>query len=391
MNEVVSDTKISSYDRSIVWNYIAYVYGEGEDYTGALGAYESLLKEPGATPVQRRGALYTVAQVSLLNEDYNRAVEALTEWFEISRSLGESFKPNNYFLLAQTSYQKGDFSAALENATQTLRLARCLEKEPREDWLRMSAGLNLQQDLVETALLPTQLLVMLYPKRTYWIQLQHIYASLDREIDQTTALKLAWRLGLMERENEYLALAQSIGGRGVPSVAVQVLEEGFANGIVTDKASNIRLLANMYHRAQELQKAIDTYGKAGVAHEREREASKARSAHYLSGLLNLETAQYSAAEESFQKVIDLNPGDDQRLEAVVNLARVIDEQGRTQEALDLLLAQPEAEQEDTPVSLKNWTKHLRTDIEVRKAHEEFMNLRREQIEDIRQAMARTRN
>ena len=53
-----------------------------------------------------------------------------------------------------------------------------------------------------------EILVNLYPKKMYFIQLGGIYGQLNRELDYMITLNAAYQKDLLDKESEYLALTQ---------------------------------------------------------------------------------------------------------------------------------------------------------------------------------------
>ena len=130
-----------------------------------------------------------------------------------------------------------------------------------------------------------EILVNLYPKKLYFIQLGGTYGQLGREKDYMITLKAAHAKDFLDKETEYLALAQLLLLNQNPYWAAKVLVSGQqkittytetktdkATGkeikvektgpVVRDNEKNLKLLADSWRMAQEVEKAIPVLEKA---------------------------------------------------------------------------------------------------------------------------------
>jgi tetratricopeptide (TPR) repeat protein len=164
--------------------------------------------------------------------------------------------------------------------------------KPKENWYNlMAASIDaLKTEIgVKKALLRRldiyEILVNLYPKKTYFLQLGNVYSELDREKDYMITLKAAHAKDLLDKQSEYLALAQLLLLNQNPYWAAEVLVSGQkkittytetvkdkvtgeekkiekTGPVVKDTEKNLRLLADSWRMAQEIDKAIPVLEKA---------------------------------------------------------------------------------------------------------------------------------
>ena len=69
------------------------------------------MSEPDSNDRERLNALYSLAQLSYIREDYRGSVNYLLEWL----GLEELPSPEAYALLSQTYYQLEDFKSSVKN------------------------------------------------------------------------------------------------------------------------------------------------------------------------------------------------------------------------------------------------------------------------------------
>ena len=274
--------ELKSYDRSVMWNYWGYIYFSDEDYDQAMYAYEQLLKEPEATIPLRTSSLLTLAQLNLVKENWDKGIRLILQWMEEV----ETVTAQSYYLLASAYFQKEDYVRARSSMEEAIRLAEVEGYRPRENWyVLLAACFNELKDrkiISEAYSLEQQLgiyeiLVNYYPKKLYFLQLGGTYQQMDREEDYMITLKAAFDKDLLDKEGEYLALAQLLLISKNPYWSSQVLVAGqnkktiIVNKetnkeelvpVIKDTEKNLKLLADSWRMAQEIDKAIPVLEKA---------------------------------------------------------------------------------------------------------------------------------
>jgi len=311
---------LKSYDRSVMWNAWGYVYFSQEKYIKAIEAYNYLLNEPEGTIPLRVSALLTLGQLYLSQEDYNKGIKYILQWMDEV----ETVTAQAWQLLGRAYYSVGDFNKAISSLENAIALAEEEGYKPKESWyviLAASIG-ELKNEIGEKESYLRQLeiyeiLVNLYPKKLYFIQLGGIYNELGRERDYMITLKAAYQKDMLNRETEYLALAQLLLLNQNPYWAAEVLVSG-QNKILTynetkkdevtgeeikiektgpvikETEKNLKLLADSWRMAQEIDKAIPVLEKAA-------KMSKDGKSYVLLGNLYLSEDKIEQAVDSIKK------------------------------------------------------------------------------------------
>ena len=323
--EILTDLRnqkdtLKSYDRSVMWNAWGFVYYSDEKYLKAIEAYNLLLNEPEGTIPLRVSALITLGQLYMSQEDYKKGIKYILQWMDEV----ETITAQSWSLLGRAYYATGDYGKAISSLEDAIVLAEEEGYKPKENWyvlLAASIG-ELKQEIGEKKAFLRQveiyeILVNLYPKKIYFLQLGGIYNELGREKDYMITLKAAYQKDMLNRESEYLALAQLLLINQNPYWAANVLVSG-QNKIVTytettkDKATgeeikvektgpviketekNLKLLADSWRMAQEVDKAIPVLEKAA-------QMSKDGKSYVLLGNLYLSEDRLELAVESIKK------------------------------------------------------------------------------------------
>jgi tetratricopeptide (TPR) repeat protein len=303
-----------------MWNAWGYVYYSDEKYLKAIEAYNLLLNEPEGTIPLRVSALITLGQLYMSQEDYKKGIKYILQWMDEV----ETITAQAWSLLGRAYYAIGDYGKAISSLEDAIVLAEEEGYKPKENWyvlLAASIG-ELKQEIGEKQAFLRQveiyeILVNLYPKKIYFIQLGGIYNELGREKDYMITLKAAYQKDMLNRESEYLALAQLLLINQNPYWAANVLVAG-QNKIVTytettkDKVTgeeikvektgpviketekNLKLLADSWRMAQEVDKAIPVLEKAA-------QMSKDGKSYVLLGNLYLSEDRLELAVESIKK------------------------------------------------------------------------------------------
>ena len=307
--------ELKSYDRSVMWNAWAYVYFSSEKYTQAMDAYRKLIAEPEVTIPLRTGALLSLGQLYMVQEDYERGIQYVLQWQkEIEKVTAQS-----YALLGQAYFSLEDYKKSLSSIETAIKLAEEEGYKPRENWyVIMAANISeMKSEIGEEESLRRQLpiyeiLVNLYPKKLYFIQLGGVYGQLGRERDYMITLKAAHAKDFLDKESEYKALAQLLLLNKNPYWAAEVLisgqkkmitivdeetEEEKIVPVVKDTEKNLKLLADSLRMAQEIDRAIPVLEKSASM-------SKDGESYVLLGNLYLSEDRVNEAVASIKKGLE---------------------------------------------------------------------------------------
>ena len=285
------EDSLRSYDRSVMWNYWAYLYMIEENYPKAKEAYKKLLAEPESTIPLRVSSMYMLAQISMELGNLKEGVEFLLQWMdevEVITAQAWSLLGTAYYQLGTDSKlesEKLDFcEKAIESMLNAVQIAEVEQYKPKENWYTITASCysSLQPRIGKEESLNKQLeiyeiLVNLFPKKVYFINLAGIYMQLDRELDYMVTLNMAYQKDLLDKQGEYLALAQVLLSNDNPYWAAKVIEAGRLKKVpvvdektkeekmlpvVKDTEKNLKFLADSWRMAQEIELAIPIMEKA---------------------------------------------------------------------------------------------------------------------------------
>jgi tetratricopeptide (TPR) repeat protein len=249
---------ITEYETQQVLNYIGFVKYNLDDFAGAMAAYEEMIAIPSIEPQILKNTLYTMAQLSTVQEKYQDALNYLDKYFELETNPA----PMNYILLAQNYYQVNRYADMVEPIETAISEAQRREMEVREDWYVLLNFAYFQQENYSKVRDIQKILLVNWPKKRYWFSLAGAYTELGEEQNLIAAYDAAYTQGMFEKESEYVTMAQLFMQAEVPYKAAQLLDEQMEAGVVGKNAKNYRLLSQALTLAAEDEQSIPALQEA---------------------------------------------------------------------------------------------------------------------------------
>jgi len=162
-------------------------------------------------------------------KDYNKAMQWGQRYFKEGGT-----SPAIRTLLIQSQYLAGDFAGAAKELRTEIEQAEKSGTPPGEDRLKLLVNATLKLNDTNGYVWAVERLVTYYPKKEYWVdllsRLQRKPNFSDRLALDTYRLSLA--TGSMSAANDYMEMAQLAVQAGFPAEAKQVLDKGFASGVL---------------------------------------------------------------------------------------------------------------------------------------------------------------
>lgn len=244
--------KMNTYEIATIHNFYAVNYYQMEKYPEAIASYEKVVAQPDIPDGLKQSAMFSIAQLNFVTENFQGAVDILKEWFRIA----ENPSSQAYVMIAQAYYQLEQYKNVPRPLLIAIKKARKKKKPIKENWLSLLRAAYYEQEDYKSTSKTLELLVKMYPKKAYWIQLSGVYGLMDRESDQAAAMEAAYQGGFLDKGTEYVMLGQLLLGREVPFKAGAIIQDGMDKGLVEKSRDNWQLLAQAWAMAQELDKQI---------------------------------------------------------------------------------------------------------------------------------------
>lgn len=295
-------SSMNSYERAMLWNFYGY-FNYGQDNVEKAIFYFNKLVEEEALPLAlEQNTLFSLAQLSLGQENYDQVLQYLNRWEQL---VPQDQQQKGWVLKAQTLYQQGNFPQALTAINQVIQAAVKQAQKPEENWLILQRAVYYELDQMEQVAGVLEQLVKHYNKPEYWVQLAGVYGQIGEHQKQLALMEVSYQLGYLSKESELLNLAQTYFFGDLPYQAGQVVAKGMAEGVIQPTLSNLQFLSQAWIAARETDKANEALiAAAKLSDNGELDAQRATL------LLNNERYQeaLSAARQALEKGQLRQPG-----------------------------------------------------------------------------------
>ena len=289
LDRMNADKDISETDKAQMYYYYAYVYFSEDNLRKAKQSYKSFLQIEGADPRLKSNVIFSLAQIAYTEEKYKEAIKQLKEWLTMEANPSST----GFDIIAASHWQLKNKKLALKNAETGLCVDKANKSKPRESTYNLLLALYNEEGKTKKMLELYEELVIFHPKKKYWTQLSGIYGELKQESNQLTALEAAFDQELLDKKNEYTALYQLLMRAEAPYKAAKVMDYGIKKGFVKDDEKNLKMLAQGWHMAQELEIAEPIYEKAA-------KKSEEGELYVFLGQIYLATDRYDLAKETLK-------------------------------------------------------------------------------------------
>ncbi len=292
----VAMKKLNKHERALFYQTRAYLEASQEQWEPATRSFEASLADEALAPGALLTTRFNLAQIYMLLERYDDAATMLERWF----AEAENPTAQAHYVLG-TAYALGKrYDKALAPAEKAVAMT----DTPKEPWLQLLLTLYFDAQQYEKLATTLERLVMLYPKKSYWLQLAAVYGQLGRDRKSLAVLQLAYEQGLLSEDSELRRLGQLYLYHELPYRAALVLEKGLEEGVIESDRKAWELLANSWIQARDYDRAIPHL-------ERAAELAEEGALFLRLGQLHLERERWSQAEKAFQQAVDRGGLDDE--------------------------------------------------------------------------------
>lgn len=254
---------LTDYERQNVLNYVGFVHYNMDNVDAAIATYKEMLQIPTMEDQVRKQTIYTLAQLSTMQENYTDAINLLDEYFVLETNAAA----DAYILYAQNLYQVNRYSDMVPAIETGMSVAEARDKEVKEDWYVLLNFAYFQLENYEKVRDIQKTLLVKWPKKRYWFSLAGAYTELGEDDNLVYAYDAAHTQGLLEKESELVTMAQLFLQAEVPYKAGTLLSSEMEAGRISGEAKNWRLLSQAWQLAQEDERAIPALQAAAKATE----------------------------------------------------------------------------------------------------------------------------
>mgnify|MGYP001183933129 CR=1 FL=1 len=285
--------RMNDFEKQTILNFYTNYWLTLENYPEAISTFEQILEIEDVRQDTRLRTLRSLGQLTAAEERWRDSIKYYELWREASLDEDEIV----YRGLSYAHYQVDELAEALPYWVAYMEIildsGEVLE---RDDYSYLN-GLYFQLEDFENALPLTKTMVVLFDDQTDWMNLSAVYASLDDEDRRVRSMNLAYLKGMLEDENRFLNLGQSLGGIDVPYSGTKVLLDGIDQQIIEETEDNLTTLSQMYLIASDYESALEPALKVA-------ELSDNGDGYDTYGYIHYVLTNYSEAADAFQMAID---------------------------------------------------------------------------------------
>jgi tetratricopeptide (TPR) repeat protein len=259
LNDMIARGRLNGNELGQVHNILGFLYFSEEKYRDAINHYKQVLAQgeniPEGLEVQ---TMYTLAQLSFVNEDYQAALNYMEQWRRKAQNPGH----DPHIFMGQVYYQMQNFRAATEQIETGIRIARERGVELKEQWWALLNFLYFEQENWPKVLETLEILVRDFPKREYWIRLAGIHGQIGDDQKSLCSYEAADAGGYLQQSGDFTNYAGLLMQAEVPWRAARVLEKAIEANIVERNDRNLQSLGQAWQLSQETEKAIPVFQQA---------------------------------------------------------------------------------------------------------------------------------
>lgn len=252
LNSLYNPDKLTEYEQANVLNYIGFVYYNKDDIPNAIRTYNKMLAIPTLEPQLAKQTTFTMAQLYTMQENYSQALATLDKWFVLETNPA----PDPYVLRAQILYNLDRYKEMIKPIETAMEVAKARSKPVKEDWWNLLNFAYFQEENYTKVRDIQKTLLQNWPKARYWKSLAGAYTELGEDEKLIYAYDAAHTQGMLEKDTEFITMAQLYLQAEVPYKAATLMQEKMDAGIVAKVEKNYRLLSQAWMLAMEDDKAI---------------------------------------------------------------------------------------------------------------------------------------
>jgi tetratricopeptide (TPR) repeat protein len=253
---------VDDYQKAVLAQATAQVEWARGNYDQSLTSFEKAVELDALPDLAHFGLMYQIAQLYYMKDRYDDALDKLALWMcKVSK---EKITDVAYVLQASLYAQKEDW----KNVLVAIETAISISEEPKESWYQMKLAAHFELEQFPKAAQTLEIMIQLWPdKKSYWVQLSQIYYKLKMTDEALSIMALAHRRNMLDEETDVMYLSNLYATNEVPYKAAQMLQKGMEDGIVESSKRNWTIVADSWYYAQEMEKSLKAYEKAGQASE----------------------------------------------------------------------------------------------------------------------------
>ena len=252
---------LNNYEVAQLWNFRAFVSINGDNFEGAVEAYENILDIPyeDMPDGMIQQSMRNLATLYLQLERYQEGLDTFLEWMALPTVTPST---QDYSLLATVYYQMERYADGIDAIQEAIRLANERGEIGEESWYQLLYVFHFELEQTDKVLETLAFMVENWTKRTWMVALAGQLSEQDRENDTLSLYEAAFEAGWLTRGTEMVQLANLLLNASAPYKAAVLLNEGLDDGTIESTQSNWRLASQAWQLAKEDERALPALERA---------------------------------------------------------------------------------------------------------------------------------
>ncbi|MEL6790584.1 MAG: tetratricopeptide repeat protein [Pseudomonadota bacterium] len=298
LNSLISQRgdRLQGYDKAIVYQVRGQFKIELEDNPGALRDFQTAIDTRALPPASENGLRYAVAQLHFSLENYDQAISGLNQWIQLTQNEGKAPPANAYYLLGLAYVAKEDYRRARQPMERALQLKKQTGEQDKNYYNVLNLIYSELNDNKKRASLLEEMINIWPDDAAYWKQLAGAYAVDNQDRQAFSVLEVAYRAGLLSKEDEVIQLIQYYSFFENAYRGAVLLEREMAAGTVRRNEQNLILLSQLWDQSREAKKAIPILREAA-------ESTGKGELFFRLGRVLVADEQFVDAETALQRAI----------------------------------------------------------------------------------------
>lgn len=233
LREAEAVAEKTPFEQHKINEFFQYVYIQQKKYGEAAAVTEKLIDDGLMSPSEVDTSVKQVFQMYSAVKNNAKAMEYLQRWLK-----SHPGDPDMTAYLGQLQAQSGQQKQALETLGGLVSSTEKAGGVPKEDWLKIMYGLSFKASGNNTSYDKQTLgiiekLVRYYPNENYWgAMLSGLKNQATSDASKFQLYRLMLSVGILKDANDYIEMAQLANNFGYPGEANNVLDAGFAKGVL---------------------------------------------------------------------------------------------------------------------------------------------------------------
>lgn len=292
LGELDGNSRLSPYEQALVDQGLAQAAYEDDDIDEAIQRWQKAVDSNALLNKDHFRLMYQIAQLQLSEEQYDQALATMQRWQTES---GEN-RAEAIALKGNALYRLERYDEAIAALDQAIAAAGA-NPDPALFELKMASYYE-KEDYAGAAETLEQL-VRHHPNDVkYQINLAQMYIELEQNDRALGILQQAKASGNLQEPEHWRQYYQLLSYADKPAEAAAAIKEGIEAGALKADKETLRSLGDNYYLAEQLDQAIEAYGKSADLSPDDGNTDQQR------GHLLVERERYAEARDALKKAFE---------------------------------------------------------------------------------------